>query len=117
MIKHELKYKLVETGVQLLKERAENAKKAMEELQQSANDYGLPKDRYDSFRAQVLRKRDLFAEQFQKALEEMDIMQKIDAKKISEKVEFGSIIITDSTTRRFKIYHCIKKIETNLLKI
>ncbi|OFX26680.1 MAG: hypothetical protein A2041_01010 [Bacteroidetes bacterium GWA2_31_9b] len=95
MIKHELKYKLIETGVQLLKERAENAKKAMEELQQSANDYGLPKDRYDSFRAQVLRKRDLFAEQFQKALEEMDIMQKIDAKKISEKVEFGSIIITN----------------------
>jgi len=95
MTKRELKYKLIETGVQLLKERAENAKKAMEELQQSANDYGLPKDRYDSFRAQVLRKRDLFAEQYQKAMDEMDIMQKIDAKKISEKVEFGSIIITN----------------------
>lgn len=90
-----LKPKLIEKCLQILNERAENAKKAMEELQQSANEYGLPKDRYDSFRAQVLRKRDLFAEQYQKTIDELELIKKIDPEKISKKVEFGSIVITD----------------------
>ncbi|OFX89071.1 MAG: hypothetical protein A2W99_02295 [Bacteroidetes bacterium GWF2_33_16] len=90
-----LKYNLIEKCLQILNERADNTKNAMEELQQSANEYGLPKDRYDSFRAQVLRKRDLFAEQYQKSLEEIELIKKIDPEKISEKVEFGSLVITN----------------------
>lgn len=91
----DLKKKLIDVCLQMLNERAENAKKAMEELQQSANEYGLPKDRYDSFRTQVLRKRDLFAEQYQKTLEEIEIIKKIDPEKKSEQAEFGSIVITN----------------------
>ena len=90
-----LKYKLIDKCLIILSERAENAKKAMDELQQSANEYGLPKDRYDSFRTQVLRKRDLFAEQYQKTMDEIDLIKKIDPEKKSEKVEFGSIVITN----------------------
>lgn len=90
-----LKYKLIDKCLIILSERAENAKKAMDELQQSANEYGLPKDRYDSFRAQVLRKRDLFAEQYQKTMDEIDLIKKIDPEKKSDKVEFGSIVITN----------------------
>jgi hypothetical protein len=89
------KNKLIEQCLLILKERADNAKKAMDELQQSDNEYGLPKDRYDSFRAQVLRKRDLFAEQYQKTMDEIDLIKKIDPEKKSEKVEFGSILITN----------------------
>jgi hypothetical protein len=89
------KNKLIEQCLLILKERADNAKKAMDELQQSANEYGLPKDRYDSFRTQVLRKRDLFAEQYQKTMDEIDLIKKIDPEKKSEKVEFGSILITN----------------------
>jgi len=90
-----LKYNLVEKCIQILNERADNAKKAMEELQQSANEYGLPKDRYDSFRAQVLRKRDLFAEQYQKTIDEMELIKKINPEKKNEKIEFGSLVITN----------------------
>lgn len=90
-----IKYRLIEKCLQMLNERADNAKKAMEELQQSANEYGLPKDRYDSFRAQVLRKRDLFAEQYQKTIDEMELIKKINPEKRNEKVEFGSVVITN----------------------
>ncbi len=90
-----IKHKLIEKCFQVLNERADNAKKAMEELQQSANEYGLPKDRYDSFRAQVLRKRDLFAEQYQKSMDEIELIRKINPSKQSEKVEFGSLVITN----------------------
>jgi hypothetical protein len=90
-----LKQKLIEKCLHILNERAENAKKAMEELQQSANEYGLPKDRYDSFRAQVLRKRDLFAEQYQNTLEEIGLIKKIDPEKKAQNIEFGSVVITN----------------------
>lgn len=95
MERTKFKKKLIDTCLVLLQARADSAKKAMEELQQSANEYGLPKDRYDSFRAQVLRKRDLFAEQYQKALDETELIQKIDSDRIVEQVEFGSIVITN----------------------
>ena len=90
-----IKYRLIEKCLQMLNERADNAKKAMDDLQQSANEYGLPKDRYDSFRAQVLRKRDLFAEQYQKSMDEIELIKKINPSKQSEKVEFGSLVITN----------------------
>lgn len=73
---------------------AANAKKAMDEIQKQANEYGLPRDRYDSFRSQLLRKRDLFAEQYQNALEEVTVIRKIDPEKLSERAEFGSLIKT-----------------------
>ncbi|HBS87243.1 MAG: hypothetical protein A2W91_03415 [Bacteroidetes bacterium GWF2_38_335] len=73
---------------------AENAKSAMDDIQQQANEYGPPKDRYDSFRAQLLRKRDLFAEQYQNALNDIDVLKKIKPESVSLKVEFGSLFRT-----------------------
>lgn len=75
---------------------AENAKMEMNEFQQQANEYGSPKDRYDSFRAQLLRKRDLFAEQYQKVLDEIALLNRINCHAKSLKAEFGAIIITDN---------------------
>ena len=54
-----------------------NLKREMDEHQQMANDYGPPKDRYDAFRSQMLRRRDIFAEQMQKANEELIVLDKI----------------------------------------
>ena len=95
MEKLELKKKLLNHCLQMLQDRVDNAKKAMDELQESANEYGIPRDRYDSFRAQALRKRDLFAEQYQRALDEIQLIEKIDIENITDKVQFGSIVITN----------------------
>ncbi len=72
-----------------------NLKREMDEHQQLANDYGPPKDRYDAFRSQMLRRRDIFAEQLQKATEELYTLDKIKPGEPRSKVEFGAIIITD----------------------
>lgn len=79
----------------MLQDRVNNAKIAMDELQQNANEYGIPRDKYDSFKAQVLQKKDLFAVQYQRALDDINLLEKINLEKKSEKVEFGSIIITN----------------------
>ncbi len=89
-----IKRKLIEACFRELDVRADSLRDAMEEAQQSANEYGLPKDRYDSYRAQLLRKRDMFAQQLQKILEQRTILEKIDPDKKSGRVEFGSMVFT-----------------------
>ena len=88
------KGKILDKLKEMQREVVNNIKKVMEDAQKSANDYGTPKDRYDSFRAQQLRKKDMFAQQFYKANELLDTLYKIDENKTCEKVEFGAVVIT-----------------------
>ena len=68
---------------------------AMHELQEQANDYGQPKDRYDSFKTQLLRRKDMLAQQLAKELNELKLLEKINIGAKSEKIGFGSVIFTD----------------------
>jgi len=67
----------------------------MDEHQQMANDYGAPRDRYDAFRSQMLRRRDIFAEQLQKANQEITALEMIKPEEIKKTVEFGAVVITN----------------------
>ena len=91
----ELKNKLLEVCLTEIDERAEALRKEMEDAQQSANDYGQPKDRYDSYRTQLLRKRDMFGQQLQKILEQRHMLGKVDGDKQYKKVEFGAMVTTN----------------------
>ena len=91
----ELKKILVEECKKQQQKVIDNLKSTMSEAQQSANEYGPPKDRYDSFRMQLLRKKDMFGQQLEKALSEWYALEKIDLKKEMTKVGFGSVIYTN----------------------
>jgi hypothetical protein len=91
------KQKLLELCRNAQKRMVESAKEAMNEAQHALNDYGPNKDRYDSFREQLIGRRDMFAGQYQKALTDMNVLEKIDCKDLKKKVEFGAIIISDSS--------------------
>jgi hypothetical protein len=90
-----LKQKIIEVCKQNQLETIANLKREMDEHQQLANDYGPPKDRYDAFRSQMLRRRDIFAEQLQKANEELFTIDKIKLNDVKSKVEFGAIVVTE----------------------
>ncbi len=70
-------------------------KELIADAQQMANEYGQPKDRYDSYRMQLLRKRDMYGQQLEKAMAELDVLKKIDVTRKSKEVEFGSVVITN----------------------
>ena len=91
----ELKVKLVEECRKRQLKTVKNLQSAMDEAQQSANEYGPPKDRYDSFRMQLLRKKDMFGQQMERAISELNAMEKIDLKKEIQTVGFGSVVITN----------------------
>jgi len=87
----------------------DSAKSAMNEVQLALNEYGPNKDRYDSFRDQLIGRRDMFAAQYQKALSEMNVLERIDPKDLKDTVEFGAIVISD--TSKFIIAISAGKIE------
>ena len=89
----ELKIKLVEECRKQQQKVVDNLRVVIDEAQQSANDYGQPKDRYDSFRMQLLRKKDMFGQQLEKALAELYALEKIDIKKPLTEAGFGSVVI------------------------
>jgi len=91
----ELKIKLHQKCVEKQKEILENAKAAMDEAQTAANEYGAPRDRYDSFRAQLLRKRDLHAAQYEKALNELDFLEKLDPSNLNKELTINTLVITN----------------------
>lgn len=72
-----------------------NLKFEMDDAQKAANEYGLPRDRYDAFRTQLLRKKDMFAQQLAKANKQLDILSQIDPEKSCSQVELGALVLTN----------------------
>ncbi|MCX6231514.1 MAG: hypothetical protein NTZ33_08215 [Bacteroidetes bacterium] len=95
MNKLELKKKLYEACFQHQTDVIENLKELMADAQITANEYGAPKDRYDSYRMQILRKKDMYGQQLEKALEELELLKKIDISRENKAVSFGSVVITE----------------------
>ncbi len=95
MDKLSFKRKLVETCITEQDQVVEHAKIRMDEAQESANEYGQPQDRYDSYRTQMLSKRDMFAKQYCKAVDERNVLDRIDLNEENESISFGSVVITN----------------------
>ncbi|HBZ66235.1 MAG TPA: hypothetical protein DEO70_05300 [Bacteroidales bacterium] len=88
------KKQIFNTCLNTLSTRAEESRLAMVESQRAANEYGAPRDRYDSFRTQVLARRDMYARQYNEALRQLEVLSKIDPGKPCEMVEFGALVVT-----------------------
>ena len=76
-------------------ETINNLQMVMEESQKAANDYGAPRDRYDSFRTQLLRKRDMYAKQLQMAMDQLSLLDRISLEIPNNQVEFGALVFTN----------------------
>jgi len=91
----ELKNRLVSECQRVQKKTVVSSKSEMDETQHALNDYGPNKDRYDSFRDQLISRRDIFSLQYSKAVSEYSVLDKINPKNINKVAEFGAVIITD----------------------
>jgi hypothetical protein len=91
-----LKQKILDACFQQQTKVTQNLKVVMEEVADSAEEYGLPKDLYDSYRNQMMSKRDMFAQQILKINEQVDILRRVDMTKTYSQVRFGAVVITES---------------------
>lgn len=94
MEKLDFKKKLVMVCKSIKTETETNLLAAIADAQQSANEYGQPKDRYDSYRAQLLTRRDMLAQQLERVQNEIGLLDRIDLSRVCEFGGFGSIVIT-----------------------
>ncbi len=91
-----LKQKVLEACFEQQNKVMQNLKVVMEEVADSAEEYGLPKDLYDSYRNQMMSKRDMFAQQLQKIQEQVDILRRIDMTRTYKEVRFGAVVFTET---------------------
>ena len=111
MDKFAYKRELIEKCLEQQYQNVLNAKNAMDDIQESAVDYGQPQEHYDSYKSQLLRKRDVFAKQYEQAKIERKLLQKIDIGKICKSVSFGAVVETDD--QKFIICISLGKITFN----
>lgn len=93
-----IKEKLLAKCIALKEESEANTLAAMNDAQQSANEYGAPRDRYDSFRAQMMRKRDMLAQQLSAADEELRYLRQVKPGTVCTKVEAGALVELETQT-------------------
>jgi HD superfamily phosphohydrolase len=105
------KRKLIEKCLEQQDKNILNAKSAMDDIQESAIDYGQPQEHYDSYKSQLLRKRDVFAKQYEQTKIERELLKKIDIKKECKTVCFGAVVVTDD--QKFIICISLGKITFN----
>lgn len=91
-----LKQKILDACFEQQTKVTQNLKVVMEEVADSAEEYGLPKDLYDSYRNQMMSKRDMFAQQIMKINEQIDVLRRVDMTRTYSQVCFGSVVITES---------------------
>lgn len=92
----DLKQKILDACFEQQTKVMQNLKVVMEEVSDSAEEYGLPKDLYDSYRNQMMSKRDMFAQQLLKINEQVDVLRRIDMSRIYSQVRFGAVVITET---------------------
>lgn len=105
------KRELIEKCLEQQEQNIQNAKSAMDDIQESAIDYGQPQEHYDSYKSQLLRKRDVFAKQYEQAKTERKLLEKIDIEKVCNSVGFGAVVVTDD--QKFIICISLGKITFN----
>jgi len=98
LLDSKIKEKLLARCLEIKEESRDNTTAAMNDAQQGANEYGAPRDRYDSFRAQLMRKRDMLAQQLAVVEDEIRFLRQIKPGNISKKVEAGAIVKLDTQT-------------------
>jgi hypothetical protein len=103
MDKKELKKRLVDYCIAYQKKSAESAMTEMNEAYQNASDYGAPEDWFDTYKSDMLNKRDAYGQQFQKALEEIKNIERINPNVLFDTVGFGSVVLTDTQ----KLFICM----------
>jgi transcription elongation GreA/GreB family factor len=93
-----IKEKILARCIEIKEESEAHTLAAMNEAQKSANEYGPARDRYDSFRAQLMRKRDMLAQQLAAVDEELRFLRQVKFDSKSTMAESGAMVVLDSQT-------------------
>lgn len=91
-----LKKKIWESCLAKQQSLAATAKEAMSDAQEAANEErGSMEEKFESFREQLIRDRDMFARKLSEHILGIDALRQIDVNRKFSKVQLGSVVVTD----------------------
>lgn len=93
--KQELKRALYQKVQEAQRKIIKNAGSAMEDIDQNASAYDQEDDIYDPTKSELRKQKELLAEQYQMAVKEDEVLQRMDPERLREQVEFGAVVITN----------------------
>jgi hypothetical protein len=91
------KKRLVNYCIESQQQSLKTIQAAMEDAEQEAAAYGCPKDRYDGFRNQQIRKRNMLSKQLEQTEINLRILRNIDFSRTPSTVSHGTLTITDQS--------------------
>jgi len=95
MKKLELRKQIIDTCIKSLEQSAQIIRATIDEIIKTASEYEGDHDMFDPFKDDMMKKKEVQIQQLEKYLDDIKLMSKVDPQKIHDKVEFGSIVITD----------------------
>ncbi|MFO8236152.1 MAG: hypothetical protein R6U04_12195 [Bacteroidales bacterium] len=90
-----LKKKIYDKCLSILEKSAETTKTRVEELQKDANQTEQEHDVFDGTRNKLLGQRDIYVEQLQNIINEIQILNNVNYGKLLDKVDFGAVVKTN----------------------
>ena len=95
MDKQKLKKNIITICIDSLEKSAQITRETIDEILQTTSEYEGDHDIFDPFKGEMMKKKDLQVKQLENFLDDIKLINKADPNKISDKVEFGSVVITD----------------------
>jgi len=95
MDKSVIKKKLFDACYEIQKQKAEAIETIMAEAQRSASEDDHSKDIFDASREMIINRRDMYAQQLQKELDQLTILNRLDVDARYDTAKFGSVVVTD----------------------
>lgn len=93
----EIKSRLLDECLKIQNDFVENARRAMEDAQNSANEsQGAMEDKFESFREACHIQRDMYAKQLDEGIDKLSILKRIVRNKVNDTVSLGSVVRTDA---------------------
>jgi len=92
--KRELKRQLLAHCLRLQEENADNLRAMILDVTESVDNQGQPVDGFDAYRSVQMDRRDLFAQQLDKAIMDMQVLQRMDGSLLCREVRFGAVVRT-----------------------
>ena len=95
MDKQKLKKNIITICIDSLEKSAQITRETIDDILQTTSEYEGDHDIFDPFKGEMMKKKDLQVKHLENFLDDIKLIKKADPNKISDKVEFGSVVITN----------------------
>ncbi len=90
-----IRKQLYDRCIEMHMEKIRHLEAAMDEAEKTAHEYDEPSDDSDTHKIDMINSRDMYAKQLKMEMDLLETLNKVDINQDHNRVEFGSVVITE----------------------